>query len=355
MMEKVQIEVTTDCNLRCDYCLKPKESIEISKEIVEKVSGIAKRYIFYGFGEPLLCKNLKRLLELVDGELVTSTNGMVESDALELFDLVGVSIDTAGFRKGFVLEKAIRLLEKLENSFAQFVLLEENLKDFANLARSLAEKGIGVMATNAIAPNSGVYERTLYFEGSIVNFENVHLTEEEIMETIRRSFYIDPGKKLVTKKALNLQAIIEAKKRILRAKEVSEALNELRKPGITIPEFFGESEKRICPYRDGIFVRADGKVSACMELAYEHEEFVNRRGKVVRAFILGDLMRQEINEILEKLREFERLRKDMDFPWCGDCAHVFGCWFLENGMDCYGNPISCSECLYSVSIAKCLV
>lgn len=355
MIEKVQIEVTTECNLRCEYCLKPEKSIEISREVVEKVSGIAKRYIFYGFGEPMLNKKLEELLDLVDGETVVSTNGMVENEALELFEVVGVSVDTADFRKGFALEKAIKILERLENPFAQFVILENNFRDFLSLARSFSERGIRVLATNAIAPNSMIYEKTLYFEGSSINFENVHLTEEEIIEMIHRYFYIDPSRKAMAKKALNLQAIVEAKERIIRAKSAEDSVISLRKPDFIIPEFFGESEKRSCPYCDGIFVRADGKVSVCMELAYEHEEFVNRRKKVVRDFIIGDLKMQEIDDILENLKDFEKLRKGMDFPWCGDCAHVFGCWFLENGMDCYGNKPSCSECLYSVSIAKCLV
>ncbi|MEM0203511.1 MAG: radical SAM protein [Archaeoglobaceae archaeon] len=356
MIEKVQIEVTTNCNLRCEYCLKPEKVMDIAEEVVEKVSGVAKRYIFYGFGEPMLNKNLAKLLNLVDGETVLSTNGMVEDhEVVQLFDIVGVSIDTADFRKGFSFEKAMKMLEKLDSPFAQFVILEQNFQDFLNLAKSFAERGIRVLATNAIAPNSKIYEKTLYFEGSRINLDHVNLGENEIIEMIHRHFYIDPGRKEVAKKALNLQAIVEAKQKILKAKEAEDFVSAIKGPEFIVPEFFGESEKRNCPYCDGIFVRADGKVSVCMELAYEHEEFVNRRKKVVRDFIIGDLRNQEIDEILENLEDFEKLRKSMDFPWCGDCAHVFGCWFLENGMDCYGNERSCSECLYSVSIAKCLV
>ncbi|MEM2244343.1 MAG: radical SAM protein [Archaeoglobaceae archaeon] len=359
MIEKVQIEVTTNCNLRCEYCLKPEIAIDIEEEIVEKISGIAKRYIFYGFGEPMLNKKLGKLLDLVDGETVISTNGMVDEkfyEIAQLFDVVGVSIDTGDLRRGFVLEKAIKKLENLESPFAQFVILEDNFREFLALASSFAEKGIKVLATNAIAPNSAIYEKTLYFEGSKINFEHIHLTESEIMEMIREHFYIDPSRKAIAEKALNLQAIIEAKERILKAGKALEKVAEFfGSSEFIIPEFFGESEKRTCPYRESIFVRADGKVAVCMELAYEHEEFVNRRKKLVRDFIIGDLRWQETEDILEKLKEFEKLRRNMDFPWCGDCAHVFGCWFLENGMDCYGNERSCSECLYSVSIAKCLV
>ncbi len=361
MIEKVQIEVTTNCNLRCEYCLKPEKAIEIEEEIVEKLRGVAKRFIFYGFGEPMLNKNLAKFVELLDGESVLSTNAMVEENFYEiaqLFDVVGVSIDTADFRKGLVLEKAMEKIEKLESPFAQFVILEENFPQFLALANSLAEKGIKVLATNAIAPSSRIYEKTLYFEGSRINLEHVHLTEGEIVEMIKRFFYIDPGRKAIAKKSPNFQAIIEARKRILKAQKIDERIKEIKsslKEVFIAPEFFGESEKRECPYKNAIFVRADGKVSVCMELAYEHNEFVNRRLKKVEAFVIGDLLEQDIDEILENLREFEARRREVDFPWCGDCAHVFGCWFLENGMDCYGNKPSCSECLYSVSIAKCLV
>ncbi|MFN3384713.1 MAG: radical SAM protein [Archaeoglobaceae archaeon] len=362
MIDKVQIEVTTNCNLRCEYCLKPEKAIDIAEEIVEKLYGVAKRYVLYGFGEPMLNKNLGEFANSLDGELVLSTNAMVDEQFYEiaqLFDVVGISIDTADFRKGLVLEKAIKKLEKLESPFAQFVILEDNFQEFLALVNSLAEEGINVLATNAIAPNSTIYEKTLYFEGSRVNLDHIHLTESEIIEMIHEHFYIDPSRKEIAKKAPNFQAIIEAKQRILKAQQIEKIVDELKnslKKGVFIePKFFGESEGRSCPYKNSIFIRADGKVSACIGFAYEHKEFVNRRQKKVEPFVAGDLLEQEIDEVLENLREFENSRSRMDFPWCGDCAHVFGCWFLENGMDCYGNKPSCSECLYSVSIAKCLV
>jgi len=362
MIEKIQLEITTRCNLKCEYCLKPQNTAEIDEGVVSSINGIAKKFILYGYGEPLLHEKVVEFASFLDGELVLSTNGMVDEkfeEIAELFDVVGISLDlNDSFRRGMELERVMKKLESLKcKTFAEVVLTSENIQEFPIFAEKIAEKGVDIMVTNLIAPNIELYTKALYFEGSRKHADFLHVDEDFVLKILRaRKPEAERGFNL----PLNLCALLEAKDRIRTAKKSEKMLEKAedvaRSYGIRLlkPEFFGEAENRECPYRDSLFVRADGFASPCMPLAYSHEEFLNRRRQKVQNFILGHLS-EGIDELVEKEIDFERLRKSMDFPWCGDCGLVAGCWYLENGMDCYANKPSCSQCLYSVRIARCLI
>lgn len=367
MIEKIQIELTTRCNLDCEYCLRPKRAVDIKREIFDEISGVAKKFILYGFGEPLMHKEIIPILNKLDGEIVISTNGMVDenfSEAAEIADIVGISIDLNDeLRKGMNLEKVLKKLEKIKTKgIAEIVITRDNIDKFAEFAEFLAEKGFAIMATNVIAPKREIYAKALYFEGSRVNADYIYLSESEILSMIRKKFFIaiESIETDSRKKFPNFQALIERKERIknaLKAEEEIEKVSEIAKSyGVDFlkPNFFGEYDCRKCPYERSLFIRSDSKISPCMQMAYSHIEFVNQREKFLNEFTLGSVL-EGIEEVEANFTFFEKIRKEMDFPWCGDCSHVFGCWFLANGMDCYGNAPSCSECLYSVGIAKCLV
>ena len=82
-MEKVQIEVTSKCNLSCEYCLgKNLNGKFIQSNLVEKLDGF-KEYILYGYGEPFLHPNIKEIISSIDGKLTISTNGMVDKNFKE--------------------------------------------------------------------------------------------------------------------------------------------------------------------------------------------------------------------------------------------------------------------------------
>jgi MoaA/NifB/PqqE/SkfB family radical SAM enzyme len=92
-----------------------------------------------------------------------------------------------------------------------------------------------------------------------------------------------------------------------------------------------------------------------MLFSRSHFEFVNGHSRRVDEFIIGDMNRQDYDEVIASLSSFERKRREMStFPWCADCSHVNGCWYVENNQDCYVNAPSCGECLYSSGIAKCV-
>ena len=376
---KVQLEVTTSCNLDCEYCFRKRNGFaDITREIVEKIAD-ADEVVLYGYGEPLLNPSLKDYLKIISGKTLISTNGMVNGAFDEVFDMVdriAISLDfDARHRKGLVFEK---LKEKLDmagdKAVTQIVVTSDNIGFLPELVRISAESGADVQLTNVVAGNMEIYGKTLYFEGSRFNVDMISdIDNRFILSAIKdwsrgRGRFKEAYQKLIRKiysqgYSVNIPYIVESRERIERARNaemiVGESIDIAKEYGVDFEraEFFGNSKARECPYEDMIFVRVDGRVSSCMTFAYTHNEFVNGHHKTVNEFVFADLKTDSIDDAFESKAEFERLRKNMDdsFPWCADCPYVSGCWYAKQNIDCYANKVSCSECLYSSKIARCVV
>jgi MoaA/NifB/PqqE/SkfB family radical SAM enzyme len=384
-LQKIQIEPNTFCNLSCQYCfrnmgLNPETEINLS--IIDKITGSAREYVIYGFGEPLLNDNILTILERLDGEITISTNGMVDENFIEVVervDKIGISVDIdSTMRTGMDWKKIEKKMRTVDGKgFAEVVVTKDNLLEMAKLLEIVASNGLDIFVSNMIAPTRELYDRTVYFESSRQTVELVN----RIVEEFGTEFIINViqdcsrggGKNFQIYKQLldeiysegysvNLISISELADRIeiaLKAERLFEELDDIVTAyGVRMhkPSFFGDAKGRECPYERSIFVRADGKTVSCMSFAYPHVEFVNSHLKRVEPFITGDLTYQEIDEIVKSLKNFECLRRDMsNFPWCADCPYVSGCWFAERNIDCYGNQPSCSECLYSCGIARCIM
>lgn len=373
---KVQIEITNECNLDCQYCLgRELKGKYIRLELLEKLDGF-KDYILYGYGEPLLHPKLKEILNAIDGKIIISTNGMVDKnfkEIVELVDKIGISVDLdERMRKGLQLDKIAKKLKLLDSKgVMQVVVTKDNLFNIHRLAELAAINGLDFLATNVISPNKGIYERSVYFEGSKKNVEITKgLDKRFLIETIKewsKSGKVEKYMNLLNKiyedgYSLNLLAIIDLQDKIemaYKAEKIFERIADITKSyGVELikPKFFGNAKNRECPYEDGMFVRVDGFVSTCMSFAYMHNEFVNNHQKSVEHYLPANLNYQDLDEVVKTLDEFERLRQDMEnFPWCADCPYVHGCWYAEKNIDCYRNEPSCSECLYCCKIARCLL
>ncbi len=389
----IQIEVTTACDLNCSYCFRDGSAIDVAEGVVEKLIGCDREYVLYGYGEPLKNRNLRKIVERLDGRIMLSTNGINDiSEIVEVVDRIGFSLDSTNeeylrkVRRGSNASKILENLKKAgEKAFIESVITSENIKNLRELVELASNYGIDVKLTNVVAPNRWIYEKAIYFEpskmiidmlgfgnGSKSSYDlNSRIDEDFIVKVIHdcsrgkgkfldryREILRDAGKKGYL---VNLSYILESSQRIYRAIEAEKTLGELKEfaselgVDLDVPEFFGDAIKRECPYKNSIFVRADGKVSSCMSFSRPHTEFMNNHERKVNAFIVGNLNFQEYDEVVQALSDFERKRDDMStFPWCADCPHVSGCWYIEHNQDCYVNNPTCGECLYSVGISKCV-
>jgi len=393
--------------------------MDLYKKILEESVGRVKKLNLYGQGEPLVNPNFIEMVRLAreklgsDVELFFSTNGSLFNPRIAdklLIDLkvndISFSVDTTDFAKlekirlgadGQVIFNNLKYVANLKRSNeldfklgVEVVLMKSNIKDLPDLVRNMGELGINYIVVSQMIPYTEQYAKDLvYLTASREIIDLIGDIRTLNWEMVRRAVYesysfiygqnIDRSSELSLKEIwnrakkfdleVNLPLLIENKDliRLIRQGEESfkEAREIAREYGINLdlPNIFPNSKDRECPYveKEAMVIRSDGKVVPCFNFIYTHPIYVNNHYRIDQEVVFGDINHQTISEIWnsERYVEFRRKLRNMqkNVPWCGDCPYsTLGCWFTKNNkMDCYGNEPSCSECLYSVNIAKCII
>ena len=117
----------TGCNLRCSYCdttYSYNEGIEMSpEEILEEIKKLHYNRVCLTGGEPLLQKDIKKLLKILDGFTVTiETNGSIKLNSLGLSNrkhsfVMDIKTPSSGCSEEMVLENLELLEEQDEIKF----------------------------------------------------------------------------------------------------------------------------------------------------------------------------------------------------------------------------------------------
>lgn len=392
---------------------------DLYKKILKESIGRIEKLDLYGQGEPLVNPNFIKMVRLAreklgsNVELFLSTNGSLLTSKIAnklLIDLkvndISFSVDTTDFAK---LEK-IRLgassqiifnnlryvadLKKInELDFKlgiEVVVMKSNIKDLPDLVRNMGEIGVDYIVVSQIIPYTHEYSKDLiYLTTSREIIELIGDINSLDWEIVRRAVYesysfiygqsISRSNELslreIWRKAgkldleVNLPLLIENKDLVRLIHQGEESFREAAKIAkkysidLDLPEIFPRSKDRKCPYveKEAMVIRSDGKVVPCFNFIYTHLIFINNHYRTDYEVIFGDVNYESISEIWnsEKYVAFRKRLRDMqkNVPWCGDCPYSpLGCWFTRNNkMDCYGNEYSCSECLYSANIAKCII
>lgn len=352
----VQIEVTTRCNLSCSYCVrnfwnvKPLDtSLETFREILDYFD--ADRVTLYGFGEPTIHENFEEMLKIAQSksEVLVVTNGLNIEKFADKIDILAISVRELD-------SETKSLLKDLNhgNLYASIILTKDNLSYLLSWIEWLCSNGINIFLTNMVPYNREIFEKTLFV---CTSKKAVEMCEKigDLEEFLKSLIYLSPQAvktymDLSSHCPVNIGYVIKNKDRISEAMKVESLLSKAKDLAedygveIHLPNMF--ADERRCPYVDYIFVRADGKISPCMDLAYTHQIYPGFEG-TVSEFAVEDV---------DELGEFMKKRKNMDnFPWCCDCQFAIGCWYIDSEYDCYGNYPSCSLCLYSAGIARCLI
>jgi len=393
--------------------------VDLYKKIINEASDNAKRVVLYGMGEPLHHPGFIEMVRLAreklnqESEIFFSTNGSLLkpniADKLVInigVDSISVSVDTSDFAKlekirvGAMAKQIFETLkylskikEKAKRDFklgVEAVIMKSNLADLPTLTRNLGELGIDYLTVSHIIPyNQIIGKEIVYFTYSKEAYQIAKeiadlgwsFIRDSIYETFRLTYGDYGGFNSLAKMneimarakdlgiEVNFPLIIDYKELRPLIKEVERVFEESKKIAssygmkIDLPAIFLSSKNRHCPYIDknAMVIRHDGKVAPCFNFMYTHTLYINKHMRTEKEVIFGDLNYQSIREVWNspEYTSFRGYLRDINrhVPWCGDCPYSsLECWFTRsNEMDCYGNKPSCSECLYSVDIAKCLI
>jgi len=373
----------------------------------------------FGFGEPLTHRDFVEMVALArkgirdDGKIVFSTNGSLldRKIADRLVKEIGVnkvsfSLDTPdlsklaklriGAQDGKIVEN-LRYLAKIKKeskvplSLAiEVVLLRDNLEDLPELVKFSAEHAVdSITVTNVVAYSRELAERQLCTTASRRTYEIAKDILSQGWKIIHDSaahvysishtgrdtrdsadLYLDLWSRAGREGYwINLPLLMEEEKKIETIEKAEGVFRQCervaRKEGIVLelPNLFADSLSRYCPYveNDATMVRVDGSVVPCQEFAYDHKEYVNFHLKDVVSLVFGNVRDQPLEKIWnsEGYIKFRQSRNRLTdaIPWCGDCVYsTSNCFYVRsNHADCQTVLNSCSECLYSAQIAKCVL
>jgi len=394
-------------------------SFDLFKKIANEAFPSVKRVTLYGEGEPLVHPDFIRMVDFArkrlpkDAEIFFSTNGSLldENIANILFKKIGVdcvafSIDTFDsiklknirFRaKPDVIFRNLKYLTKIKNKGIRDVrlgidvtLMKSNLEDLPRMVEIASTWDVDFINVSHLVPYSSQFaDETLYLTISKQSLELSKEILEEGWNFILQSIYevcalyygcslplnaTNRLKKLWRRAReketdLNPHLLLLHKEKINWTKKTEEVFNRAKKLAsiygieLDLPNILPDDRERSCPYvsKNATVIRFDGQVAPCLNYLYSHPTFINEHIRMDKSISFGNVIKQSLKEIWnsERYVKFREILEDMrkNTPWCGNCPFSStGCWYANsNDYDCYGNSPSCSECLYSVNIAKCLI
>lgn len=120
MYKKVYIEITNNCNLNCDFCIKNTRphkymSIEEFKKILSKLNGYTKYLYFHILGEPLLHPKINEFIDIASKnyKINITTNGYLTKNIINNKHIRQLNISLHSYNEKY----KISLNEYMNNIF----------------------------------------------------------------------------------------------------------------------------------------------------------------------------------------------------------------------------------------------
>ncbi len=337
---KLYLEVTTACNFDCTTCIRHSwldglgqmdwATFERLAEQLDDLHQLETVH-FGGFGEPLTHPAILDMLEALSSkglklEIITNGSLLTEEVALKLIDLglekIYVSLDGADdkeynrIREGADFNQVyanIRQLHRLKEEKGvkkpsiniEFVAMKSNYHRLPDLVRLMPEIGAReLLVTNVLPYHESMVDEVLYD---------------------RDEFDIFSGHQILA---------------LMRAK---------------LPEMKLRTE-RYCKFIEDKAVVVDwrGEVNPCYALMHTYYCYIYGRKKKFDRQSFGNVNEKRLADIWTNpdYAYFRNQVKNFRFPSCTDCPAADGC-APDNLTDCWGNFLSCSDCLWSRGIVVC--
>lgn len=344
--KEVHIEVTSNCNLDCEFCYRrswnevPNDmGLDLYSKVLDEIEEMGAEFVWLsGWGEPTFHKNFSELIEITSQRFRIGllTNGLLLGQYAEEIvskgvEKVVISVDSLDpekyedIRIGSELEQLLKAIKQLREEKRRQrsrypsiwflkVLMKSNLEELPQEVGKASDIGaVGLILSNLIP------------------------TKEELAGQVLYGRTPDPR----TKKVLH---IARGKAIVSRIKLVE-------------PEFEYRTD-RFCPFvgRDQLAITRSGEVSPCLFALHDYFAWIDGRRKKIAQISFGNLREKNLREIWwdRRFAEF-RARVDLlQFPSCNDCPYEQFCDMASsNQSDCWGNSPSCAACLYYRRITLC--
>jgi MoaA/NifB/PqqE/SkfB family radical SAM enzyme len=364
-LRRLYIEPTSGCNLKCQTCIRHTWNEPfgaMSWELFEKLRAELKFFphlqsiMLAGFGEPLFHPDIvgmvEKLKNVTSASIEITTNGTLLNELMAKglleagLDRLWVSFDGTNetsfndIRQGanfrLVLENVQRMrhlaiaLDKPLAIGISFVVMRENINDLKNIEELIQAVGADRVLISNVLPYTEEMERQMLC----------------LLALTCETFAGLPGKPQISLPRLDINYLTkEPIYHLLKGYENLFLVNN----AISAPT-------RSCRFiKDGTtFVRWDGKVAPCMALLHEHTTYLYGLERKIKAYFLGDLNQQSLNEIWnsQEYHDFREKVYQFDYSPCHLCG---GCSYLEkNEEDCFGNTFPvCGGCLWAQSVIQC--
>ena len=342
-LEKIYLELTTECNFDCITCIRNSWSDEIGhmeNKVLDKILAELnklpnlKTVHLGGFGEPT---SHPRFMEVVrkiknkglEVEFITNGHYLDKKIVDELIDLeVDKIITSIDAPKEDKFEK-IRLNGEYNTLLDNLDYLAERKKDL-----------------RASKPK-------LWFE-FVAMKDNYHLLPKLVK--LAENFSVESV--LITNLLPYTEDMVE---QILYGKEDEEISLDDGSGSVYLKAQFPEMEFRTlrnCNFIEdkSVSISFQGDIVPCYPLLHNYEFYIYDRKKENQSYSFGNIIEESLAEIWtkEEYINFRSRVRDDRFPSCTDCKYLEGCSMAEdNSLDCWGNSPSCADCLWYRGIIVC--
>jgi len=363
-LARVYIEPTNACNLTCRTCIRNNWDESLGKMSEATFSRISEglralprplSVFFGGYGEPLAHR---RIVDMVarakeagaDVELISNGTLLTEDMARRLIDagldMLWVSLDGATPQS----YSDVRLAESLPQILA-------NLGRFHELRLNAPHKPDLGIAFVAMRRNIADLPALLQIGGRLgvrrYSISGVLPHTEDMSDEALYTRTLSEG---ATRTSLWTPQI--SLPRMDVNDETGPALLHALGSGsnVSIGGASPADAKDRCPFieRGATVIAWNGDVSPCLPLLHDHTSYLNKRERVSRKYVAGNVRRHSLGDIWMSAEyvAFRRRVQDFEFSPCAFCG---GCDLSEsNDADCGGNTHpTCGGCLWAQGVIQC--
>ena len=328
--EKVYIEPTSMCNLRCSICFRHSWIGEplghmarpVFEALAAELNALPNVHtvFFGGMGEPLFHPDIVEMVRAIGPhkckELLTNGTLLSAERAQALveagLDRLWISLD--GFDSGSY--------EAIQQG-SQFSRVCENLRLF-NAARAGTNVRLGI--TFVVTREN---RRQL---------ESINAFADEVGADLLNISHVIPGAPIPKDETLYDDPAIPVGKMPRYA------------------PFANETEEHVCPFvsQNCVFVRWDGVVAPCMQLLHHSYTYLFEQRREIHAFAYGRIPERTLMQCWHDA-EYHAFRHRVNtfyFPFCTVC---WGCEDRETNLsDCFlGEAPTCGACMWATGKVFC--